>query len=253
MTSLRQCFSWWCFAGRGVDDKSLLRGAAEIGYEAVDLIPEELWPLATDLGLRVAAVNGHGTIDSGLNRVENAARIEKELEANIIKAATARIPLLICFSGVRNGLLDEPAIDQCARTLARMAPMARDAGVTLVLELLNSRVDHPDYQFDNIKFGVDVVERVNSSSVKLLYDIYHAQVMEGDIIRTIRTHHQHIGYYHTAGNPGRVQPDERQELNYRPIYSAILETGYTGFISHEFYPAGSPIVELRRAFENCAG
>ena len=252
MGYLRQSFSWWCFADRGLEPEALLAAAAEIGYEAVDLINEELWPLAVQQGLRIAAINGHASIESGLNRGENAKRIADELKVGVVKAAKWNIPALICFSGCRGDLEDQPAIAQCAETLSRVASFAYDAGVTLILELLNSKVDHPDYQCDHTAWGVHVVEQVNSPAVKLLYDIYHMQIMEGDVIRTIQNNHQHFAYYHTAGNPGRCQPDERQELNYPAIYSAILETGYRGFISHEFFPENDPREALLNVFTACA-
>jgi hydroxypyruvate isomerase len=252
MSSLRQSFSWWCFANRGVPPDALLAGAAKIGYEAVDLIDEELWPVAVKHGLSLAAMNGHTSIENGLNRAENAPRIEDELSARIAKAAKWKIPALICFAGNRGDLEDKPAIAQCAETLARVASFANDAGVMLILELLNSKVDHPDYQCDHTSWGVQVIEQVNSPAVKLLYDIYHMQIMEGDVIRTIQNNHRHIGYYHTAGNPGRCQPDEHQEINYPAIYSAILATGYRGIVSHEFYPENDPRDALLGAFKACA-
>ncbi|MCS7064771.1 MAG: TIM barrel protein, partial [Fimbriimonadales bacterium] len=135
--------------------------------------------------------------------------------------------------------------------LKRVAPYAEQKGVTLAIEILNSKVDHRDYQFDRMSWGVKVVELVNSPRVKILYDIYHAQIMEGDLIRTIRTHHDKIAHYHTAGNPGRNEIDETQEINYRAVMKAIKETGYTGFIGQEFIPKGDPITALRRAFEIC--
>jgi hydroxypyruvate isomerase len=252
MNPLRQSFSWWCFANRGLEPEALLAAAVKIGYEAVDLIDEKFWPLAQQHGLRIAAVNGHGSIGNGLNRPENATRIEEELKASIIKAEQWKIPLLICFSGNRGGIDDATSLAQSAETLSRVAPIAQNAGVTLVMELLNSKVDHADYQGDHTAWGVKMIEQVNSPAVKLLYDIYHMQVMEGDVIRTIQKNHPHFGHYHTAGNPGRGQPDERQELNYPAIYSAILATGYEGFIGHEFLPTGDVPEALERAFTACA-
>jgi len=252
MSALRQSFSWWCFANKGVEPVRLLAAAARIGYAGVDLIGEELWPAVRDAGLAVVAVGGHGTIDDGLNRAANADRIERELRANLEKAAAWKIPVLICFSGNRAGLDDESGLENCAATLARVAPEAEKAGVTLAVELLNSRVDHIDYQADRTAWGVRLCQRVGSPAVKLLYDIYHMQVMEGDIIRTIRQDHPWFGHYHTAGNPGRGPMDETQELQYAPIYRAIAATGYTGWIGHEFLPAGDPIENLRVAYEQCA-
>jgi len=228
----------------------LLSGAARIGYEAVDLIDEKFWPMVRDNGLRIAATGGHGTIEKGLNRKGNAARIEEEIRANLAKAHEWKIPVLICFSGNRDGIGDAEGLDRCAETLARVAPEAEAAGVVLAMELLNSKVNHRDYQCDHTAWGVELCQRVNSPAVKLLYDIYHMQIMEGDIIRTIRENHGHFAHYHTAGNPGRGQPDATQEIHSPPVYRAIAETGYTGFVSHEFYPPGDPLAGLKAAYED---
>lgn len=236
MKPLHFGFSWWCFANRGVSPEALLTGAAHLGYAAVDLIDEAFWPMAQGCGLRIAAVNGHGSIESGLNRRENARRIENELLENIDKAARWNIPVLICFSGNRCGMDDETGLAICAETLGRVAPCADEAGVTLAMELLNSKVDHPDYQADRTSWGLRLCERVGSPAFGLLYDIYHMQVMEGDIIRTIREHHPHFVHYHTAGNPGRGPLNSAQELNYPAIYEAIMDTDYTGYVTHEFLP-----------------
>jgi hydroxypyruvate isomerase len=249
MKPLRQSFSWWCFANRGVEPDALLAGAAKIGYEGVDLIDEALWPKAQKHGLAITAVGGHGTLEDGLNQAVNAGRIEQELLVNIAKAKQWKIPVLICFSGNRHGAGDEAGVTQCAETLGRVAPLAADAGVVLAVELLNSKVDHKGYQCDRTAWGVELCRRVNSPAVKLLYDIYHMQIMEGDIIRTIQANHEHFAHYHTAGNPGRGQPDETQEIFYPAIYRAIAQTGYGGFISHEFIPPGDPVEALKKAFE----
>jgi len=248
---IRQSFSWWCFADRGAEPEALLAGAARMGYAGVDLIGEELWPAAKEHGLTIAAVNGHGTIEHGLNRKEDAGRIEEELRRSIEKAKEWEIPVLICFSGNREGLSDEEGLGQCAETLGRVAPLAAAAGVTLAVELLNSKVDHPDYQCDRTWWGGELCGRVKSPAVKLLYDIYHMQVMEGDVVRTIKSHNGDIAHYHTAGNPGRGQPDGTQELYYPAIYKAIAGTGYGGFISHEFIPPMPPLEALRLAYEDC--
>jgi hydroxypyruvate isomerase len=249
---IRQSFSWWCFENRGLETDALLQGAKEIGYEAVDLIGEELWPVAKAAGLRISAIGGHASIEEGLNRRGNAARIEAELRANIAKAEEWGIPVLICFSGNRGGISDEEGLAVCAETLARIAPVAESAGVALAVELLNSKVDHPDYQCDHTVWGAELCRLVNSPAVKLLYDIYHMQIMEGDIIRTIQAHHGVVAHYHTAGNPGRGQPDATQEISYPAIYRAIAATGYRGYVSHEFLPAVPPLEALRLAYEACS-
>ena len=251
MNSIRQSFSWWCFANRGTGDLDLLAGAAAIGFDAVELIDEPLWKPALDAGLQIASIPGHASIADGLNRKENAARITRELEENIAKAAEYRIPYLVCFSGNRGGLGDEEGLENCAEALSRVVPAAAEAGVALIMELLNSKVDHADYQCDRSAWGIELCRRVNSPAFRLLFDIYHMQVMEGDIIRSIRENHNFFAHYHTAGNPGRGPMDGSQELNYPAIYRAIRETGYSGFVGHEFLPHGEPLAELETAFRQC--
>ena len=251
MRKLRQGFSWWCVANRGVENADLLAGAAKIGYEAVDLVGPELWPLVKEKGLKLGAIAGHGTLTEGLNKKENAPRIETELHASIGKAVEWNIPVLICFSGNRDGLDDEAGLENCAEILTRIAPAAEKAGIVLALELLNSKRDHKDYQCDATAWGIRLCERVNSPAVKLLYDIYHMQIMEGDIIETIRRHHGQFAHYHTAGNPGRGQPDENQEINYPAIYRAIAALDEDKLICHEFLPAGDPLEALEKAYKDC--
>jgi hydroxypyruvate isomerase len=151
-------------------------------------------------------------------------------------AAKAGVKGVITFSGNRRGKSDEEGLDNCALILKKVVPIAESEGVNICMELLNSKVDHPDYQCDHTKWGVELCKRVGSPRFKLLYDIYHMQIMDGDIIRTIRDNIQYIGHFHTAGNPGRHQFDAGQELNYAPIAKAIVDTGYTGFLSHEYSP-----------------
>ena len=252
MNAMKQSFAWWCFANRGVDDDDLMAGAARLGYSAVDLLDEELWPLARRHGLAVSAIVGHASLRDGLNRRENGGRIEAELRARIDRAAAANIPVLICFSGDRAPDLDDAAgLEAAAETLTRVAPHAEAAGVTLALELLNSRVDHPGYMADHTAWGLRLCEQVNSPACRLLYDIYHMQIMEGDVLRTIATHHRHFAHYHTAGNPGRGEfagpAGELQELNYAAIFRAIRRTGFAGHVAHEFVPEADPLAALARA------
>lgn len=251
MNHIRQSVSWWCFVPDKLTPEALLHAAADIGYEAIDLVSPPYWQLVKDHGLKIAAVNGHASLTDGLNRRENRGRIASELEANIALAARWEIPNLICFSGNRNGLSDAEGAEITAENLRHVARIAEDAGVTLVLELLNSKVDHPDYQGDHTDWGVKVCQMVGSPRVKLLYDIYHMQIMEGDIIRTISTNHPYFGHYHTAGNPGRHEIDQTQELNYPAIMRAILATGYAGYVAQEFVPTGDPIRALSSAFTMC--
>lgn len=253
MIDLKQSFSWWCFADKGVESRELLWGAANIGYAGVEMLEPELWPVALEAGLKIATIAGHGTIEQGLNRRLNALRIEKELRTNIELAAIHHIPYLICFSGNREGLDDSEGLGICCETLERILPHAEQAGVTLIMELLNSKVDHHDYQCDQTNWGVELCRRLDSSNFRLLYDIYHMQIMEGDIIRTIRDNHPFIAHYHTAGNPGRGPLDASQELNYPAIFRTIAQTGYSGYIGHEFLPESNPISELEKAYHLCTG
>jgi len=247
---MRQDICWWCFQGR-VEPKRLIAEAKRIGYEGFELVPEPMWDAIKEAEMHIVTHGGHGTIENGMNDPRNHSRIEDELKANIDKAVKYEIPILICFSGNRRGRPDEEGIENTAACLKRVAPYAEQKGVTLALEILNSKVDHRDYQFDRMQWGVRVVELVNSPRVKILYDIYHAQIMEGDIIRTIRAHHDKIAHYHTAGNPGRNEIDDSQELYYPAIMRAIKETGYTGWIGQEFVPKGDPLAAMRDALERC--
>lgn len=247
---MRQDICWWTVAGR-VEPKRLIAEAKRIGYAGFELVPEPMWDAVKEAGLKIITHGGHGTIENGINDPRQHSRIEDELKANIDKAVQYEIPILICFSGNRRGRPDEEGIEHTVACLKRVAPYAEQKGVTLAMEILNSKVDHRDYMFDRMSWGLRVVELVNSPRVKILYDIYHAQIMEGDIIRTIRMHHDKIAHYHTAGNPGRNDIDESQELNYPAIMRAIKETGYTGYIGQEFIPKGEPLSALRRAYEIC--
>jgi hydroxypyruvate isomerase len=250
MARPKASMTWWSFADRGVSADDLIRAVASIGYDGIELADEALWPAIADAGLTIVSHRGHGTIESGLNRTENHARIEAEILSNLELAQRWHIPLLICFSGSRDGLAGEVGIENTALGLSRVAGAAEDAGVTLVLELLNSKVDHPDYQCDRTAWGLEVIERVGSPRVRLLYDIYHMQVMEGDLIRTIQSHHGAFAHYHVAGNPGRHEPDRSQELSYPAIYEAIAATGFDGYVGMEYFPRGGPMESLRAALED---
>lgn len=252
---MRQSFSWWSFAGKGTEDSDLLQGAKAIGYEGVELIGRALWDQAIDAGLSIAAIGGHGTIASGLNDPANHERIEAEITANLVLAQQYKIPNLLVFSGNRRPhLTDDEGLAHTVAGLRRVAPLAEQAGVTLVMELLNSKVNHAGYQFDHSEWGCRVVQEVGSPNVRVLYDIYHAQIMEGDLIRTIQTHGAAcFGHYHTAGNPGRHDLDDEQEIYYPAVVRAIAETGYDGYIGHEFSPKDDPLAALEAAYELVEG
>jgi len=235
----------------------LFKTVAEIGYAAIELWGrgddfEEVVGLARKHGLAVASMCGHAALADGLNKRSNHDRIEDELRTSIDLAAEHGIPGLICFSGNRQPHVSEmEAIEACADGLRRVAPYAEEKGINLNMELLNSKVDHAGYQCDHTAWGVAVCERVGSPRVRLLYDIYHMQIMEGDLIRTIRENIGWIGHFHTAGNPGRHDMDDTQELNYAGICRAIADTGYDLYVGHEFSPTGDPIEALRQTFELC--
>jgi hydroxypyruvate isomerase len=256
--TLKQSFCYPCFLTPEQTLESLCEQAAGIGYAGVELWFRNdrfasLVEAAGKAGLAIASMCGHKSLQVGMNQRCEHERIESELRESIQVAADLGIPNLICFSGNRNeGQSDADAIEACAQVLGRVAPLAERHGINLNMELLNSKLDHPGYQCDRTAWGVAVCEKVASPRVKLLYDIYHMQIMEGDIIATIREHHRFIGHYHTAGNPGRKDLDDQQELNYRGICAAIAATGFDGYIAHEFRPKGEPIAALRAAHESCA-
>jgi hydroxypyruvate isomerase len=250
MAGPKVSMTWWSFADRDLSPDDLIRAMAAMGYDGIELADEALWPAIADVGLAIVSHRGHGTIESGLNRVENHDRIEAEILSNLELAQRWGIPLLICFSGSRVELTDEAGVENTALGLSRVAGAAEDAGVTLVLELLNSKIDHPDYQCDRTPWGLRVIERVASPRVRLLYDVYHMQVMEGDLIRTIQTHHDALGHYHVAGNPGRHEPDRSQEISYPAIYEAIAATGYQGYVGMEYLPRGTLAESLQAALDD---
>lgn len=250
MAKIRQSFAWWCVANRAGDPPEFLRAAKEIGYEAVELIPHHLWDAAREAGLVIAA-EGAGPLEQGWNRKENHASLLQEIANKLELAVEYQIPNLIVFSGNRDGLSDPEGVKNTVEGFNRAALLAEAKGITLVLELLNSKVDHKDYQCDHTSWGRQVIDQVASPRVKLLYDIYHMQIMEGDIIRTLRDNMAQIGHIHTAGNPGRNDLDEVQELNYPAILRVIRDSDFSGFVTQEFVPKGDPLEGLRRAYELC--
>ncbi|MEW6354686.1 MAG: TIM barrel protein [Planctomycetota bacterium] len=248
---INQSWAWWCFARKNSDPAALIRESAKMGYAAVDMPPPNQWNLIRECGMKISAIGGHGKLTDGLNRRENHDRIEQELRKNIDAAAEVGIPNLICFSGNRGGLSDEEGLKNTVEGFKRVAKHAEEKKVALAMELLNSKVNHKDYQCDHTAWGVEVCKQVGSPAVKLLYDIYHMQIMEGDIIRTIRDNIAYISHFHTGGNPGRNDLDETQELYYPAIMRAIKETGFQGYVAHEFVPKGDPIEALKKAYELC--
>lgn len=246
---LNQSVCQWCYGGMSLDD--LCRNAAALGIKSVELLSEKDWATVKAHGLTCAVANGPGQIPDGWNDAKNHDRLIAESERLIPLVAAAGLPNMIVFSGNRRGISDKEGLDRCAEGLKRITPLAEKHGVTVVMELLNSRVDHADYQCDRTPWGVELVKRVGSDRFRLLYDIYHMQIMEGDVVRTIERNHEYIGHYHTGGNPGRNEIDETQELNYRRIAQAIADTGFKGYFAHEFIPKRDAMKSLAQAVEIC--
>jgi hydroxypyruvate isomerase len=247
---IKQSVARWCYPDMPVE--ALAKAAAEMGLLGLDLVGPEDWPTLKKHGLISTMTAGGGDIADGLNRKENHDKIEREFRENIPRAAAAGMPNVITFSGNRRGLSDHEGLENCVIGLNRVKGIAEQHGVTICFELLNSKIDHKDYQCDHTAWGAEVVKKVNSPRVKLLYDIYHMQIMEGDVIRTIRENIRWIGHFHTGGVPGRNELDDTQELNWPAIMRAIAETGYSGFVAHEFLPTRDPLTSLREAVRLCS-
>lgn len=239
----------WTYSDMSLE--ALCREAKAMGIGSVELVGPDDFETVLDHDLTCAMVSAPGSIERGFNHVEHHDELVAAYEERIPQVAEAGFPNLICFSGNRNGIGDEAGIDHCVAGIERIIGTAEAHGVTICMEYLNSKVDHPDYHFDHMAFGVEVARRVDSDRFKLLYDIYHAQIMEGDVIRTIRDHADLIGHYHTGGVPGRNEIDDTQELYYPAIMQAILETGFDGWVGQEFIPEEDPMTSLRAAVQHC--
>ena len=247
---LKQSASRWCY--RNIPLPDLCKAVAAMGLTAIDLLEAADWPVVRDHGLVCSmGYGGGGSIRDGLNNPANHDAIVNSLIAAMPRAKAMGVPNLITFFGNRQGRGDKEAIDNCVTALNRIKGAAEEHGVTICVELLNSKVDHKDYQGDRTSFGVEVVAAVNSPRIKLLYDTYHMQIMEGDVIRTIRAQQQHIAHYHTGGVPGRHELDDTQELQWAAVCRAIAETGFKGFLAHEFVPTRDPLNSLREAVALC--
>jgi hydroxypyruvate isomerase len=249
---LKQSVCRWPFAD--IPDSSFFPMVKALGFGAVDLLTEREWPLAEAEGLICSMgtpTERRDFIRRGLNDRANHAMLLAELERALPAARAHGIPNIIAMVGNRDGRSDEEGLAACVEALNQVKGLAEEQGVTICLEMLNSRVDHHDFMGDRTSFGLQLMYAVNSPRVRLLYDIYHMQIMEGDVIRTIRDHGQWIAHYHTAGNPGRHELDPTQELNYRGIAQAIADTGFDGWIAHEFIPTRDPKTGLAEARDIC--
>jgi hydroxypyruvate isomerase len=246
---VKQSVARWCYAAIPLDD--LCREAAAMGITGMDLVNPPDWPTLRKYGLTPTMVQGAGTFNSGWNRKENHDRLTKQMEDSIVQAAEAKVPNVITLAGSRAGVSDDEGKQNCIEGLRRVKKIAEDHGVTICMELLNSKIDHKGHQCDHTAWAVDVMKGVDSPRVKLLYDIYHMQIMEGDIIRTIRDNIQYIAHFHTGGVPGRHELDDTQELQWRSVAKAIADLNFQGFMAHEFVPAKDPLTSLKQAVELC--
>jgi len=245
----RQSVCRWCYQSMPLD--VLSRNVAAMGFKSVELLNENEWPIVKQFGLTCAVANGPSTIPVGFNRLDQHDRLVAESERLLPLVAAAGVPQMIVFSGNRAGMSDAEGLANCAVGLKRITPLAERLGVTIIMELLNSKVDHMDYMCDHTAWGAELVKRVASPRFKLLYDVYHMQIMEGDVIRTIRDNFASIGHYHTGGVPGRHEIDESQELFYPRIMQALVELGYDGYVAQEFIPVRDPMTSLKQAFALC--
>jgi hydroxypyruvate isomerase len=248
---IKQAVCGSVFSGLKLDMEGMCREAARLGAWGIDLVGPEAFPTLKKHGLIPTMVPGGSGIQHGINDPKYHAEIDRKLRAAIQATAQAGAPNVILLAGDRKGISDEAGMDNTVAFLNRLKSYAEDQQVTLCMELLNSRVDHPGYICDSTRWGVEVCKRVNSPRVKLLFDIYHMQIMEGDVIHTIRDNLQYIGHFHTAGNPGRHQFDDTQELNYAPICKAIAESGFQGFMAHEYSPTREPLETLEKMMRIC--
>jgi hydroxypyruvate isomerase len=248
--NIRQSVSRWCYQKIPLD--KLCAYATEIGLKGVDLLNPDDWGVPTRYGLICSMGYAYGgEIASAMNRAENHAKIEEGFRKYIPLAAKAGVPNVITFSGNRAGMTDEEGAKNTIAGLNRVKKIAEDHGVTICIELLNSKVDHHDYMCDHTSWGVQVVQAVNSPRVKLLFDIYHMQIMEGDLVRTIQKNIDWIGHFHTGGVPGRHELDSTQEVQWDGVMRGIAATNFRGYVAHEFVPSRDPLTSLRQAVDLC--
>lgn len=246
---VKQTVCKWCYGK--VPLAELAKWCQELGLVGMDLIEPSDFGVLKDHGL-VCSITPSHSIGKGLNDPANWDECLTKINEAIEATAAEGWKNVICFSGNRNGMADDVGLKNCAEALKKIVPVAEQKNVVIQMELLNSRVNHKDYMCDKSAWGIELVKQVGSDNFRLLYDIYHMQIMEGDIIRSIQDNHQYFGHYHTAGNPGRNELDESQELYYPPIIKAIAETGYEGFLGQEFIPKRDAKTSLREAVEICA-
>jgi hydroxypyruvate isomerase len=244
---LKQSVCKWCYR---MPLAELAAAAKQMGLVGIDLLHPPEFATIKEHGLVCTMTSSHG-ITEGLNHPDHQEASLKAIRDAIEATAAEGWRNVICFSGNRRGMDDETGLVNCTAALKKIVGLAEEKSVVINMELLNSRVDHADYMCDRSAWGIELVKRVGSPNFKLLYDIYHMQIMEGDIIRSIQDNHEYFGHYHTAGNPGRHELDNSQELNYAPISEAIVKTGFDGFMAQEFIPTREPLVSLAEAVAVC--
>jgi hydroxypyruvate isomerase len=245
---IKQSVCKWCYGNQSLDSFAVY--CASIGIKSIELVEPNEWPILKKHGLICAMTPSH-SIGKGLNRKEHHAECLAQIRASIEKTSEAGFPNVICFSGNRAGMDDDEGMKNCAIAIKEIAGFAESKNVTICMELLNSKRNHKDYMCDRTGWGGALVRQVGSPNFRLLYDIYHMQVQEGDVIATLREYKDCIGHYHTAGVPGRNEIDDSQELNYPAIMKAIVETGFTGYVGQEFVPKHDPLKVLAEAVRLC--
>jgi hydroxypyruvate isomerase len=249
---IRQSFSWGVYLKHGMTPETMIQTAADIGFASIEMGPEEHWKAIEDAGMQVAIFVGNSSLGDAFTNPDNWNRNEREVLDSIQKAETYGIDRLLLLTGNKEGRSEAENLDNCTTFLQRVVKAAEQANVRLCPELLNSTVNHPDYFLDQSRIGVELCKRLDSPAIGLVYDIYHMQIMEGDLIRTIQDIIGHIGHFHTGGNPGRQDMDEEQEIHYPAVMRAIAETDYPGFVGHEFGPKGDDMVAaMKRNFAVC--
>lgn len=248
---IKQSICGGCLRGARLDQEQTAKLLVEMGLVGRDLVGKNDWDVLRKYDLVATMVPGAGSIKQGLNDKSMHARFMQDFGTNIKAAAEYKWPNVICMAGDRAGIGEEEGMDNCQAILTEAVKIAEDCGVTICMELLNSKVDHPGYMCDNYPWAFELCRRVDSPRFKMLFDIYHMQIMEGDLIATIRKNIQHIGHFHTAGVPGRHELDENQEIYYPAVMRAIVETGYDGYVAHEYTPTRDWRESLVQAVKAC--
>ena len=248
---IKQSICGGCLRKAGLDREQTAKLLVEMGLHGRDLVGRDEWPTLKKFGLVATMVPGAGSIKKGLNDKSMHPKFLDDFRRNIPAAAEYRWPNVICMAGDRAGISDEEGMENCHTVLKEAVKIAEDEGVTICMELLNSKVNHPGYMCDHYDWAFELCRRVDSPRFKMLFDIYHMQIMEGDLIATIRKNIRHIGHFHTAGVPGRHELDENQEIYYPAVMRAIVETGYQGYVAHEYSPLRDPLESLVQAVRTC--